>query len=84
MADVHDPHERRNTILRNFTDHGDQAAPYAQLCAAAREFALLIHAQTPVSREQSVALTHLETCLMWVKASIARHEAGSTPNEHTP
>jgi hypothetical protein len=33
-----------------------------------------IKAETPASREQSLALTHLEDAVFWANAAIARHE----------
>ena len=64
-------------IENNFTYHppkGDQTTRYEQIRAKAKEFALLIAELTPYSREQSLALTHLEDATMWANASIARNE----------
>lgn len=60
-----------------FTYHapkGDQPARYVELRDAAKTFAELIVAKTPVSREQSLALTDLEQAVMWANAAIARRE----------
>ena len=64
-------------IERNFTYHAPkpgQVEKYAAIRARAKELALLISEVTPASREQSVALTHLETAVMWANAAIARNE----------
>lgn len=55
--------------------HGDQAQRYEQLRDGARELALLIAHATPYSREQSLALTHLEEVVMFANAAIARNES---------
>lgn len=71
------PEDKQAQIERNFTYHApkdDQPARYTQLRAKAKELAELIVAITPASREQSVALTHLETAVMWANAGIARNE----------
>jgi len=68
---------KREQIENNFTYHapkGDQAERYTALRAKAKELALLIIDSTPASREQSVALTELETCTFWANAAIARGE----------
>jgi hypothetical protein len=62
---------------KRFTYHapqGDQPERYTALRASARLFAMAIVSNTPASREQSVALTHLETAVMWANAAIARNE----------
>lgn len=47
----------------------------AAIKAAALEFERVIRANTPTSRRQSVALTHLETASMWaVKAAVCGDE----------
>ena len=40
----------------------------------AKELAYLIDGLCPTSREQSTAMTHLETAVMWANAAIARNE----------
>lgn len=45
-----------------------------QLRDAGHELAKLINDKTPASREQSLALTHLEDAVMWANAAIARNE----------
>lgn len=64
-------------IHRDFTYHapkGNQPERYITLRAKAEELALLIVALTPASREQSIALTELETAVFWANAAIARNE----------
>lgn len=63
-------------IEQNFTYHAPkpgQPELYTQLRDKAKELALLIAELTPASREQSVALTELETAAFWANAAIARH-----------
>lgn len=51
-----------------------QPERYQALRDKAKELAELIVKLTPPSREQSVALTNLETASMWANAAIARNE----------
>jgi hypothetical protein len=67
----------RERIERDFVYHapkGDQVERYAQIRAKAKELALLIVETTPLSREQSLALTELEKAIFFANASIARNE----------
>lgn len=71
------PANKKAQIEHNFTYHPPKAGQpekYTQLREKAKELALLITELTPHSREQSVALTELETCVMWANAAIARNE----------
>ena len=64
-------------IENAFTYHApkdDQPERYVAIRNKAKELALLIADLTPASREQSVALTELETAVMWANAAIARNE----------
>lgn len=64
-------------LTKRFTHHppkDDQPARYTLVRGAGHELAKLIVATTPASREQSLALTHLEEAIMWANASIARNE----------
>jgi len=64
-------------IENNFTYHapgGNQAERYTKLREEAKKLAYLITELTPYSREQSVAMTHLETAIFWANAAIARNE----------
>ena len=68
---------KQQQIENAFTYHepkGDQQTRYVAIREKAKELALLIVDVTPASREQSVALTELETAVMWANAAIARHE----------
>ena len=53
---------------------GDQQKRYEALRDQAKGLALTIEKFCPESRERSVALTHLETAVMWANAAIARNE----------
>ena len=67
-------------LENRFTYHkpfGDQPQRYEQLRAKAKELAKLIRDTCPHSRERSVALTELESAIMWANASIARNEKES-------
>ncbi len=64
-------------LEKNFTYHAPrpgQTEKYEALRAKAKELAYLIKELTPMSREQSVALTNLETSVFWANAAIARNE----------
>ena len=66
-----------NDIVTRFTYHApknDQPEKYEEIRYAARSFASLLLALTPESREQSLAITHLEEAVFWANASIARNE----------
>ena len=60
--------------FRYHSPRGDQAERYQLLRDKAREFAVLIAVNSPPSREQSLAFTKLEECVMWTNAGIARNE----------
>jgi len=65
-------------IERIFTYHApkpDQLPRYERIRAKAREFAELILADSPPSREQSMALSHVQEAVMCTNAAIAIHEA---------
>lgn len=65
------------TIENNFTYHSpknDQPERYAKIRDNAKQLALLLDQLCPQSREKSIAFTHLENCVMWANASIARNE----------
>lgn len=60
-----------------FTYHkpfGSQPDRYIALREKAKELAKLIQDSTPVSREQSVALTNVQQAVMWANAAIAINE----------
>lgn len=65
-------------IQNRFTYHrpeGDQPKRYEKLREKAKELAYLIRDLCPDSRERSLAMTDLESSVMWANASIARHKA---------
>jgi len=62
-------------LENRFTYHppkGDQQERYIKLKDKAKEFAQLIVDLCPESREQSLAITSLETAIMWANAAVAR------------
>jgi hypothetical protein len=62
-------------IENNFTYHAPRDGDpekYVLIREKAKELALLLGNLCPDSRERSTALTHLETCVFWANASIAR------------
>lgn len=64
-------------IVRRFRYHppkGNQSERYQVIRDTALEFARVITYNTPKSREQSLALTHLEEVVMFANAAIARNE----------
>lgn len=75
---MYEPSEKdRKQLDNNFVYHAPkpgQADRYAQIRAGAREFAEQLVHTCPPSRELSVALTNLETAVMWANAAIARNE----------
>lgn len=63
-------------INNNFQYHAPkegQPEKYNELRAKAKEFAEAINELCPDSREKSVALTELETAMMWANAAVARN-----------
>lgn len=66
-----------NPKLENaFTYHSPkegQPAKYQAIREKAKELAYLIDDTVPASREQSLAITKLEECVMWANAGIARN-----------
>lgn len=69
--------EHSMDIERNFTyhsPHDDQVARYTSIREIAKGLAMFINDHCPASREQSLALTKLEECVMWANAAIARNE----------
>lgn len=64
-------------IENNFSYHSPkegQPEKYTAIREKAKELAYLIEEICPNSREKSVAITNLETSVMWANASIARNE----------
>lgn len=63
-----------NNNFKYHTPKEDQAERYEKIRDTAKELAFLLTTICPPSRELSVALTELETAVMWANASIARNE----------
>ena len=64
-------------IERNFTYHAPkpgQPETYQEIREKAKELAYLLQFSCPKSRELSIAMTELETCVFWANAAIARNE----------
>jgi len=64
-------------LQRRFTYHppkNGQPERYVFLRDKARELAEMIAELSPPSREQSLAITHVEQAVMWANAAIARNE----------
>jgi len=64
-------------LENRFTYHAPkegQPQRYEALRAAGKEFARLIASECPESREQSLAVTHIEEAVFWANAAIARSE----------
>lgn len=66
--------KRVNNDFVYHAPHGDQIERYAALREAGKFLAIMIIDCTPISREQSLALTNLEQAIMFANASIARNE----------
>lgn len=69
--------DKDEVLENNFTYHAPkpgQQERYVAIREKAKELAYLIKNTTPKSREQSVALTELETSVFWANAAIARNE----------
>lgn len=74
--------EMRKRIENTYTHHppfGDQQERYEVIRAKAKELALVIVECTPPSREQSIALTELESVIYNANAAIARNEQETPP-----
>jgi hypothetical protein len=56
-----------------------QPERYEAIRGKAKELAYLLDELCPLSRERSVAMTHLETAVMWANAAIARE--GGAPGQ---
>lgn len=71
------PGQIREQLINNFTYHppfGDQPERYVKIREAIKALSLLIEENTPPSREQSLAFTHLDYVNYCANAAIARHE----------
>lgn len=64
-------------LEKTFTYHApkeDQPERYVKLRDQAKQLAYDIVKNTPPSREQSLAITHLEEAIFYANAAIARNE----------
>ena len=77
---MYEPSEKdKKDIENNFRYHEPkedlgQLEKYQTIRAQAKKFAELLTTLCPPSRELSVSLTELETCMFWANAAIARNE----------
>ena len=65
--------KRLENIFSYHPPKDGQPEMYADIRSKAKEFAYMICRLVPDSREQSLALTKLEECVMWANAGIARN-----------
>lgn len=75
----------RQDVERNFTYHrptAGQPEKYERLRGEARRLALLIFDLCPESRERSIALTEVESAVMWANAAIARNQPATPVTYH--
>lgn len=78
---IYDPDKPLKDLLaridHNFTHHppkdSDQVAVYERLRAAGKAFATEVAQLVPLSREQSEALTLIESAVLWANAGVARN-----------
>ena len=69
--------DQRKRLENDFIYHKpieDQVPRYESIRARAKDYAEFLITMCPPSREPSLALTHLEECVMYANASIARNE----------
>lgn len=69
----------RSRIGNDFKFHPatDVTGPqHASIRDIVRQTALELQSRTPLGREQSLMLTHLEEAMFWANASIARNSSG--------
>ena len=69
--------EIEREIEKRFTYHSPkegQPERYTSIREKAKQFAYLIAAECPESRERSIAFTKLDEAVMWANASIARND----------
>ncbi len=74
-SEQHTLQQQLERIEHNFTYHppkDGQQTRYETMRNKAKEFATEIAHMSPASREQSLALTHLEEAVMWANAAISR------------
>lgn len=73
--------DRINQDFTYHAPHGNQPERYEALREMHKQLALQICALSPHSREQSLALTHLEQACFYANAAIARNEAPQVDDE---
>lgn len=66
--------EQLENNYRYHSPKDGQTERYQLIREKAKELAYLIDGNCPPSREKSIAMTELETAVMWANASIARNE----------
>lgn len=69
--------EEKEVIAKQFgyrTPSPSQLARQRAIRELVHDATIKIKSMTPKSREQSIALTHLETAMFYANAAIARHE----------
>lgn len=74
-------HRRVDNDFTYHAPHGNQVERYTKLREAARQFGHLIVDETPISREQSLALTFLQECSMMSNKAIACNESPADGEE---
>ena len=69
--------DQRKRLENDFTYHKpteSQVPRYESIRARAKDYAEFLMTMCPPSRELSLALTHLETAVMFANAAISRNE----------
>ena len=74
MLDAHKMKDEIETRFTHYSPNAGQPEKYYRLYAEAKSLAYTILELTPDSREQSLALTHLEEAIMQANAAITRRE----------
>lgn len=72
MNPIEELHERIEWDFNNHAPTDDGLSLIGSLRSSAKAFAHMIASTCPDGREKSLALTHVETALMYAVASIAR------------
>ena len=70
------PKTLQEDIDNRFTYHAPrpgESERYIQIRGLAKSLAYLVASLTPESREQSLAITHIEESVFWANAAIARN-----------
>lgn len=75
VRDIKDPLARIEASLTNRPPVGDAVVEVFELLrGSAKELAALVVKFVPASREQSLALTHLEETVMWAVKGVALNQ----------